>query len=64
MIDSFVKVINTRSHQANILVTTTIAKPMLPILDFIEDNVVGGDTKFVGPYGTKKGNHSILFYMI
>ena len=28
---------------------------MLPILEFIEENVVGGDTRIVGPYGEKKG---------
>ncbi|KAM7426256.1 hypothetical protein ABFA07_022429 [Porites harrisoni] len=27
---------------------------MLPILEFIEENVVGGDTRIVGPYGEKK----------
>lgn len=27
---------------------------MLPILDFIEENIIGGNTRFVGPYGEKK----------
>lgn len=30
-------------------------KHMLPILDFIEENIIGGNTRFVGPYGEKKG---------
>ena len=34
---------------------------MLPILEFIEENVVGGDTRIVGPYGEKKGRWDILF---
>lgn len=28
---------------------------MLPIFEFIEENIIGGNTRFVGPYGEKKG---------
>ena len=28
---------------------------MLPILEFIDENVIGGKTKFEGPYGEKRG---------
>ena len=28
---------------------------MLPIFEYIEENIIGGDTRFVGPYGEKKG---------
>ena len=28
---------------------------MLPIFQYIEENIIGGDTRFVGPYGEKKG---------
>lgn len=28
---------------------------MLPILDFIEENIIGANTRFAGPYGEKKG---------
>ncbi|XP_078347514.1 putative cysteine desulfurase isoform X1 [Oculina patagonica] len=27
---------------------------MLPIFEFIEENIIGGNTRFVGPYGEKK----------
>lgn len=35
--------------------TNLTVKHMLPILDFIEENIIGGNTRFVGPYGEKKG---------
>lgn len=28
---------------------------MLPILEFIDENVIGGKTKLEGPYGEKRG---------
>jgi len=35
--------------------TNLTVKHMFPILDFIEDNIIGGNTRFKGPYGEKKG---------
>lgn len=28
---------------------------MLPILEFIDENVIGGKTRFEGPYGERRG---------
>ena len=35
---------------------------MLSIFDFIEENVIGGNTKFEGPYGDKKGKRLRAFF--
>lgn len=34
---------------------------MLPILEFIDENVIGGKTKFEGPYGEKRGKILCVF---
>jgi len=34
---------------------------MLSILEYIEENVVGGDAGFYGPYGERKGKHHFSF---
>ena len=28
---------------------------MLPILEFIDENIIGGKTRFEGPYGERRG---------
>ena len=30
---------------------------MLPILEFIDENVIGGKTGFEGPYGQRRGKY-------
>lgn len=34
---------------------------MLSILEYIEENVVGRDAGFYGPYGERKGKHHFSF---
>ena len=36
---------------------------MLPILEFIDENVIGGKTKFQGPYGQRRGKTDIKIAM-
>lgn len=37
------------------------------LLRYVNDNVIGGDAKFVGPFGTRKGDcscfHQIVYHV-
>jgi len=32
-----------------------LEETMLPILEFIDENIIGGKTRFEGPYGERRG---------